>query len=233
MVKYNVIVLAAGQGKRMKAGKNKQFIHLLDQPLIIHTVQNFIHDDWCKAVYLVVNPHERTEMEALFKPFPWFHRLQFVSGGSERQDSGFKGLKAVQVDNPDEIVMVHDGARPFIEQEHLHLLAETAQKQQAALLAVQVTDTIKQKTATGVHSLDRSTLWAAQTPQAFHYQVITKAHELAQEQGFLGTDDASLVEEYLPDQPVQIVEGSYQNVKLTTPEDIFRAEWILQKRGDL
>lgn len=90
----------------------------------------------------------------------------------------------MQVDNPDEIVMVHDGARPFIEQEHLHLLAETAQKQQAALLAVQVTDTIKQKTATGVHSLDRSTLWAAQTPQAFHYQVITKAHELAQEHGF-------------------------------------------------
>ncbi len=140
----------------------------------------------------------------------------------------------MQVDNPDEIVMVHDGARPFIEQEHLHLLAETAQKQQAALLAVQVTDTIKQKNGNWCPFIGSIYIMGCSNTTSFSLSSNHKSTRVSSRAWFfLGTDDASLVEEYLPDQPVQIVEGSYQNVKLTTPEDIFRAEWILQKRGDL
>ncbi|WP_089743789.1 2-C-methyl-D-erythritol 4-phosphate cytidylyltransferase [Gracilibacillus ureilyticus] len=231
-MEYHVIVLAAGQGKRMKAGKNKQFIHLQGQPLIVHTLENFVKDDWCKAIYIVISESDQAEMRALLKNYSWSEQIHFVSGGKERQDSGYQGIKAIQPDRPDDIVMIHDGARPFVGKEHLHQLAVIAKEAKAALLAVQVTDTIKQKKAEGIETLDRSVLWAAQTPQAFHYNVIKKAHEMANEQQFLGTDDASLIEEYMPEVQVEIVEGSYQNVKLTTPEDILRAEMILNKRGE-
>ncbi|MFC4405036.1 2-C-methyl-D-erythritol 4-phosphate cytidylyltransferase [Gracilibacillus xinjiangensis] len=232
-MEYHVIVLAAGQGKRMKAGKNKQFIQLQNEALIVHTLRNFVQDDWCKSIYIVISQEDQVEMKALLKNYPWFDQISFVPGGKERQDSGYQGIKAIKADMPDEVVMIHDGARPFIEQYHLHQLAVKAKEAKAALLAVQVTDTIKRRRADRIETLDRATLWAAQTPQAFHYTVIKKAHELAKEQQFTGTDDASLVEEYMPYLPVEIVEGSYQNVKLTTPEDILRAEMILNKRGDV
>ncbi|WP_066189131.1 MULTISPECIES: 2-C-methyl-D-erythritol 4-phosphate cytidylyltransferase [Gracilibacillus] len=230
MVEYHVIVLAAGQGKRMKAGRNKQFIELLNKPLIAHTLAKFIQDDWCQKVYLVINPTEQQIMEELIADYHWQDKVQLVHGGKERQESGYAGLLAIDASAHDQVVMIHDGARPFVVIEQLHELAMAAKEKQAALLAVPVTDTIKQKNGEKIETLDRSVLWAAQTPQAFDYQLIRQAHEHALAQQFLGTDDVSLVEAL--DKPVDIVQGSYQNVKLTTPEDIVRAEMILNQQED-
>jgi len=230
MVEYNVIILAAGQGKRMKAGTNKQFIPLLGEPLIIHTLKPFIQDDWCQHIYLVINPQEESHMQQLIADYSWKHQVTFIDGGAERQESGHLGLLAIEEEKQDQIVMIHDGARPFVNQEQLHQLATSAQINDAALLAVPVTDTIKRKTKHSLETLDRSTLWAAQTPQAFSYSLILAAHKEAKEKDFLGTDDVSLIERL--GEPVAIVEGSYQNVKLTTPEDIMRAEMILTRQEE-
>ncbi|GAE93784.1 2-C-methyl-D-erythritol 4-phosphate cytidylyltransferase [Gracilibacillus boraciitolerans JCM 21714] len=230
MVEYNVIVLAAGQGKRMKAGKNKQFIELLKEPLIIHTLRKFIQDNWCRHIYLVINPLERTEMEMLLTNYSWHKQVIVVHGGKERQESGYQGLLAIKGDEQQRVIMIHDGARPFVEEQHLHALAQAAKQEKAALLAVPVTDTIKRKSGCKMETLDRSTLWAAQTPQAFDYNLIKNAHEKAISCNFLGTDDVSLVEAL--EMPVEIVEGSYRNVKITTPEDIMRAEMILNQQEE-
>lgn len=231
MVEYNVIILAAGQGKRMKAGKNKQFIALLDEPLIIHTIKPFLEDNWCSQIYLVINPDEEVQMKQLLQGYSWNERIRIVFGGKERQESGYLGLLAIEQENQDKVVMIHDGARPFVEEKQLHQLAISAENNDAALLAVPVTDTIKRKKARSLETLDRSALWAAQTPQAFSYSLILKAHRKAAAEGFLGTDDVSLVERL--EKPVNIVEGSYQNVKLTTPDDIMRAEMILKRQEEM
>lgn len=224
-----MIVLAAGQGKRMKTGRNKQFIELLHKPLIIHTLEKFVRDNWCEQIYLVINPADQQVMMELISSYRWRGQIQFVHGGKERQESGYKGLLAVEPAHQEKVVMIHDGARPFVEEQHLHHLAVAARAKGAALLAVPVTDTIKRKNGDQLDTLDRSILWAAQTPQAFDYQLIKRAHEHAASEQILGTDDVSLVE--LLGAPVEIVQGSYQNVKLTTPEDILRAEMILNSQG--
>ncbi|MFZ0475621.1 MAG: bifunctional 2-C-methyl-D-erythritol 4-phosphate cytidylyltransferase/2-C-methyl-D-erythritol 2,4-cyclodiphosphate synthase [Halobacillus sp.] len=226
MINYTAVVLAAGQGKRMLAGKNKQFLKIEDQPLILHTLSVFAKDEWCSEIVLVTNPKERQQMEELLQAFSLNKEIQLVDGGAERQDSVFAGLKAVI--NTTLPVFIHDGARPFVKQELLHELAERTIEKHAALLAVPVTDTIKQKNDQLLSTLDRKTLWAAQTPQSFTFSLIYKAHQKAQESGYYGTDDASLVE--ILGEEVAIVEGSYDNIKLTTPEDLHKAESYIQNQ---
>ncbi|MDC3417770.1 2-C-methyl-D-erythritol 4-phosphate cytidylyltransferase [Aquibacillus salsiterrae] len=223
---YTAIILAAGQGKRMAAGENKQFIHLLDKPLFIHTVSNFAEDDWCSQIVLVINPKERDRIKQLLNQHPIRKPIVLVNGGKERQESVYYGLQMIK--DPNEIVFIHDGARPFVMHEQLHELAYVVKERSAGLLAVPVTDTIKQKKGNELTTLDRSTLWAAQTPQGFRKQLITYAHEKAKAENYIGTDDASLVER-LGDS-VAIVTGSYHNIKLTMPEDIERAETYLKDR---
>ncbi|MYL35916.1 2-C-methyl-D-erythritol 4-phosphate cytidylyltransferase [Pontibacillus yanchengensis] len=227
MVPYQIIILAAGQGKRMRAKQNKQFICLEDKPLIVHTLDVFNEDHNCTSINLVINPNEQSEMENLIACYKYMDKVKFVHGGTERQDSVYQGLKAC--DSKEGVVLIHDGARPFVKKDNLDKLTEEAERGGAALLAVPVTDTIKRKTASGLTSLNRSELWAAQTPQAFHFSIIEKAHEHAKNTGFLGTDDASLVEQLRL--PVEIVQGSYDNIKLTTPEDVEKAQAILNKRS--
>ncbi|MGV2623066.1 UNVERIFIED_CONTAM: bifunctional 2-C-methyl-D-erythritol 4-phosphate cytidylyltransferase/2-C-methyl-D-erythritol 2,4-cyclodiphosphate synthase [Halobacillus marinus] len=226
MTNYTAIILAAGQGKRMLAGRNKQFLTIGSKPLIRHTISVFEQDAWCEEIILVTNERERSEMEKMFAEHPVEKEMTMVNGGAERQDSVYEGLKAVR--NPSIPVFIHDGARPFVSETNLHELAETVRVEQAALLAVPVTDTIKQKRDNGLTTLDRKYLWAAQTPQAFSYEWIKDAHDQAKERGYYGTDDASLVEETGRD--VVIVQGSYDNFKLTTPEDLHKAESYIQKQ---
>ncbi|MDC3425493.1 2-C-methyl-D-erythritol 4-phosphate cytidylyltransferase [Aquibacillus sp. 3ASR75-11] len=225
-MEYRVIVLAAGEGKRMNAGENKQFIKIGHKPLILHTLDVFNKDKWCTSIVLVVNKREKDRMKSILKGFPLKKTLSLVEGGMERQESVFYGLKHINDDGS--IVFIHDGARPFVSVDSLHELAEETSKTKAALLAVPVTDTIKQRKGSELNTLDRKTLWAAQTPQAFHYDIIYHAHKQAAETGFLGTDDASLVER--TGHPVSIVKGSYDNIKLTTPEDLNRAQSYLKNK---
>lgn len=223
---YQVIVLAAGQGKRMKAGKNKQFIELEGKPVIIHTLSVFEADPWCSEIKLVINEREKDIFKELLTQYPMLKVKEMIIGGEERQDSVYNGLHSIQ---SAEIVLVHDGARPFISQEVTHSLVEKASKEGAAIVGVPVKDTIKRVSKAGVvvQTLERSSLWSIQTPQAFRYGILKEAHDKAKTENYLGTDEASLVERI--NVPVHIVQGEYENFKLTTPEDLILAKAFLQK----
>ncbi|MCG1023912.1 2-C-methyl-D-erythritol 4-phosphate cytidylyltransferase [Sutcliffiella horikoshii] len=223
---YQVIVLAAGQGKRMKAGKNKQFIELEGKPVINHTLSVFEADPWCSEIKLVINEREKDIFKELLTQYPMLKVKEMIIGGEERQDSVYNGLHSIQ---SAEIVLVHDGARPFISQEVIHSLVEKASKEGAAIVGVPVKDTIKRVSKAGVveQTVERSSLWSIQTPQAFRYGILKEAHDKAKTENYLGTDEASLVERI--NVPVHIVQGEYENFKLTTPEDLILAKAFLQK----
>lgn len=224
---YNVIIPAAGQGKRMGVGKNKLFLELNSEPIILHTVRIFLQDTQCKQVLLVINEQDQDEMMNLFANSPLSEKIHFIIGGNERQYSVYNGLQEVK---NVEIVLVHDGARPFITSSVIHQLVEEAVKHGAAIAAVPVKDTIKKvEGQTVIETIERSSLWQVQTPQAFRVSLLQKAHQKAIEDQFLGTDEASLVERLK--YPVQIVMSSYDNIKLTTLEDLYFAEAILKKRN--
>jgi 2-C-methyl-D-erythritol 4-phosphate cytidylyltransferase len=220
---YQVILPAAGMGKRMGAGKNKLFIELKGIPVFIHTLRIFNSDDQCQEIIMSVHPDDQVEMNHLIKKYQIEKKITFVSGGTERQHSVYNGLKNITVDG---IVLVHDAARPFIQKNLIADLVEAAENFGAAVVAVPVKDTIK-KVANGmvIETVERSSLWAVQTPQAFRISLLYKAHQQAKKMGFLGTDDASLVE-FLGEK-VAIVKGDYNNIKLTTPEDLSFANAIL------
>lgn len=222
---YQVIIPAAGQGKRMGAGKNKLLLELQEQPVILHTLNVFLHDQNCKGIILVIQPDDELMFKELLNPME--EKIKTVYGGTERQFSVYNGLQAVK---DTEIVLVHDGARPFIKLSIIHQLVNDAHMHGAAIAAVPVKDTIKKVTQNQVmETVERSSLWQVQTPQAFRFSILFHAHQQAHREKFLGTDESSLVERL--GYPVNIVTGDYDNIKLTTPEDLYFAEAILKKRS--
>ncbi|TXK57233.1 2-C-methyl-D-erythritol 4-phosphate cytidylyltransferase [Bacillus subtilis] len=225
---YDVVIPAAGQGKRMKAGRNKLFIDLKGDPVIIHTLRVFDSHRQCDKIILVINEQEREHFQHLLSDYPFQTSIELVAGGEERQHSVYKGLKAVK---QEKIVLVHDGARPFIKHEQIDELIAEAEQTGAAILAVPVKDTIKRVQDLQVsETIERSSLWAVQTPQAFRLSLLMKAHAEAERKGFLGTDDASLVEQ-MEGGSVRVVEGSYTNIKLTTPDDLTSAAAIMESES--
>jgi 2-C-methyl-D-erythritol 4-phosphate cytidylyltransferase len=223
---YQVIIPAAGQGKRMGAGRNKLFLELDGIPIFIHTLQVFEKDQNCSGVILVINDLEKKDFQASLRKFGIKKVVGFVPGGEERQYSVYHGVQAIKSNG---IVLVHDGARPFLDVKLINDLVDGAEHYGASVLAVPVKDTVKKVIGNKVkETVERTGLWAIQTPQAFRMPLLRHAHEMAMKEGFLGTDDASLVERLGHD--VIIIEGSYDNIKLTTPEDLFFADAILHKR---
>ncbi|MBL5766555.1 2-C-methyl-D-erythritol 4-phosphate cytidylyltransferase [Heyndrickxia sporothermodurans] len=224
---YQVIIPAAGQGKRMGAGKNKLLLELQEQPVILHTLNVFLHDQNCKGIILVIQPDDELMFKELLNPME--EKIKTVYGGTERQFSVYNGLQAVK---DTEIVLVHDGARPFIKLSIIHQLVNDAHMHGAAIAAVPVKDTIKKVMQNQVmETVERSSLWQVQTPQAFRFSILFHAHQQAHREKFLGTDESSLVERL--GYPVNIVTGDYDNIKLTTPEDLYFAEAILKKRSEM
>lgn len=222
---YEVIIPAAGQGKRMGVGKNKLLLELNDVPVLIHTLRVFEKDNECDGIILAISPQDEESFKQLLSQYDIRKVSAIVYGGKERQYSVYNGLKAASTDG---IIMVHDGARPFIETSYIHELIKAATVHGAAVVAVPVKDTIKRVQENEVvETVDRSSLWAIQTPQAFRISILKEAHNRAMEADFLGTDEASLVERI--QHPVKIVEGNYDNIKLTTKEDLFFADAILKK----
>lgn len=223
---YQVILPAAGQGKRMGAGKNKLLIELQHTPVLIHTLRVFDGDDCCSELFLSVSSDDQEEMVNLIKENGIQKKITFVTGGAERQHSVYNAVKKI---NGDGIVLVHDAARPFIQKTLIKQLVESAEYNGASVVAVPVKDTIKKvKNGMVIETVERSSLWAVQTPQAFRVSLLLKAHQIAEKAGFLGTDDASLVE-YIGEK-VAIVEGDYNNIKLTTPEDLYFANAIMDNK---
>lgn len=221
---YDVIIPAAGMGKRMQANQNKILLTINHKSILEHTVQVFQNDDNCRAIHLAA---QRDEISTLQSMLTNYSKIDVITeGGSERQYSIYNVLKAIE---PCEYVFVHDAARPFITQDTLNKLYESIQQNHSVIAAVKVKDTIKRIENDQVtETLKRDELWQIQTPQAFSYQLLLDAYNKADADHFLGTDDASLVERI---SKVHIVESDYDNIKITTPEDMFFAEAILKKRG--
>ena len=212
---YEVVIPAAGQGKRMKAGKNKLFIELSGIPIIVYTLRVFEEDPNCKGIVLSINPVEEEYFTELIASYGLKKVKKLAVGGKERQQSVYNGLEYVE----EEMVLVHDGARPFINQEQIGALTSAASQHAGALLGVPVKDTIKKASGKKVlETMERSSLWAVQTPQAFRLSTLKRAHKQAEVDAFLGTDDASLLERI--EEEVVIIEGNYDNIKITTQEDL-------------
>lgn len=224
---YWTVIPAAGQGKRMNAGVSKQWIELLGKPVLSYTLDVFEKDPACSGIVLVGSERELKQMQDFVQTFQYTKVRQIVPGGSERQQSVFEGLKKVPEDA--ELVLIHDAARPFITYHHISRLAENAAETGSAVLAVPVKDTVKRAVQNQVEeTIDRSSLWAVQTPQAFRLSIVKEAHEKAAADRYLGTDDASLVERI--GHTVAIVMGDYHNIKLTTSDDLLFGQAILLDR---
>ncbi|MGZ9587204.1 2-C-methyl-D-erythritol 4-phosphate cytidylyltransferase [Paenibacillus marinisediminis] len=229
--RFGVVVVAAGKGTRMGTPESKQFLLLQDKPVLVHTLERFERMEQCETIVLVTSSHDVARCESWAEQYGLAKVRDIVAGGKERQDSVYEGLTAAQKRGV-EVVLIHDGVRPFVTETDVLACCDAAVQHRAAVLAVPVKDTIKQVNAEGVivATPDRSSLWAIQTPQAFRLDDVMRAHDAAREAGWLGTDDAMLVERIGIE--VHIVEGSYTNIKLTTPEDLLWAEWWLTRQSE-
>lgn len=225
-MEYTVVLPAAGSGTRMKADKNKLLLELVGKPVFIHTLEVFQKDPACQSIWLAVKKEEQPIMESYVREFGLTKVAGYAIGGRERQDSVRACLEAIP---PCELVLVHDAARPFIERRVITQLAETAEAHGAAIAGVRVKDTIK-KAHSGIvaETVDREALWIIQTPQAFRYPLLLEAAKSAEADRFLGTDEAMLIERL--GLPVRIVESTYENVKMTTPDDLVYGKAILESR---
>ena len=208
---YSAIILCAGSGKRTGLGYNKMFFKLNGETVYEKSVKAFLKDERCKQIIIVSKMEEREDFKNLLNE----ERMVFVNGGKERQDSVFEGLKAVNQD----YVMIHDGARPYVSQELLDRIVDTLSSCDACLPMVKCKDTIK-RVVDGkvVNTLKREELYQAQTPQSFKTALIIKAHDYAKVHQVSVTDDASMVE--IMGENVYVVEGDYDNIKITTKEDL-------------
>jgi 2-C-methyl-D-erythritol 4-phosphate cytidylyltransferase len=231
-MKKNVsaIIVSAGIGTRMGKADPKQFLELDGKPILYYTLKNFNDADCVQNVILVtLAPYIHYCQEDIVNKYGLHKVRAVVSGGKTRQESVYEGLKRVCKDT--DLVLVHDGVRPFSRKALIEKIVMASHKC-AAVAAVPVINTIKQANADGLvcKTFDRNSLWSIQTPQAIPYGVFLAAHEKAKEDGFAATDDVSLAE-YIG-YPVKIVEGEDDNIKITTPRDLVAAEQILKTRSD-
>ena len=228
MTSYAVI-LGGGSGRRMGSDVNKIFLPLRGIPAIVRAIAPFT--GFCAGAVVVAAADEVQDMKALLAKYGMGRFVKaVVPGGSERQYSVYNGLKALPEDA--DVVLIHDGARALVTEAVIARALESVEKHGSGVAAVPVVDTIKRAAANGLvqETPDRSALYAIQTPQSFRMNVIMAAHEQAQKDDFLGTDDASLLEH--AGIPVYLSAGDRENIKLTTPTDLELAEVILQIRAD-
>lgn len=217
----SAIVLAGGRGKRMNYHKSKQFIEIKGKPVLVYTLEKFIYNKSIDEVILVLPEDEvdYCKKEVLQRYSLKVDRI--VIGGKERQDSVFNALEAME---KADIVLIHDGARPFINEKIIEEGIKYANIYGAAAPGVTPKDTIKVKNEDNisVDTPDRNMLVAVQTPQCFKYDEIYQCHRKIKEENAIVTDDTSVVERY--GHKVYLYEGDYTNIKITTPEDLILAE---------
>ena len=224
----SVVIVSAGRGSRMKADINKQFLKLQNKEVRAHTIDKFYNNENIGEIIVVVREDEAEFFKINIIEKYGYKNIKIAFGGSERQDSVYNGLK--MVDENCKIVLIHDGARPFVNNETIDSAIESAKENKCVIVGVPVKDTIKviDENNNVCDTPDRSTLWSIQTPQVFDYSLIMKAHEKAREDNYYGTDDSMLMEYF--GQKVKVVEGSYNNIKITTPEDLKIGEEILRDK---
>lgn len=229
--RISVVIAAAGLSSRMKTKVNKQFLNINSKPVLAHTLEAFSN---CKIVDEIILVTQEIELENCRKNIVEKYKIDkikdIVIGGSTREESVYNGLKRVS-SNMD-IVVSHDGARPFVEEEDIVNSIRAAMEEGACILGVPVKDTIKVVDGGLVEKTpNREKLWAIQTPQTFKKDIIMRAYEKAMRDGFRGTDDSSLVEHMGLD--VKVIRGDYNNIKITTLEDMLIANSIVNNKDDI
>ena len=221
-----VVIVAAGTGSRMKLGINKQFIKLEGKEIIAYTIEKFYNNSNIEDIVVVVKEDESEFFKKEILDKYNFKNIKIAYGGKERQDSVYNGLKLL--DKKCDVVLIHDGARPFVSDKIIYNCIEEVKEHKAIVVGVPVKDTIKiiDNDKNIVDTPNRSVLWAVQTPQTFDYNILIDAYKDAFKSGFYGTDDAMLVERI--GYKVKMVEGSYNNIKITTQEDLSVGSQILK-----
>jgi 2-C-methyl-D-erythritol 4-phosphate cytidylyltransferase len=212
----------------MGAGSNKQYLLLDGMPILAHTLKVFERAPFVDHIF-VVSPEQEIPFcrSEVVERYGFSKVRAIVAGGAERQHSVLNGLNAMQGVEPDDLVLIHDGVRPLVTADIIKRSADAAHEFGAAVVAVPVKDTVKvARDGVIAETPPREQLWLAQTPQAFRFGLIHAAHLRAQAEGFLGTDDASLLER--EGWPVRVVTGDYRNIKITTPEDMALAQAFLK-----
>ncbi len=227
-LKVIAIVPAAGLGKRFGPGANKPFLKLGGRPLIVWPLETLESIPDIVEIIPALKPDDMEEGRKVFEEFGLKKIKRIAAGGKERQDSIYNGLKLVQ--NTDCIVLIHDGVRPLIEKNLVENAVGGLADYDGVVLGVPVKDTIKEvRNMVISKTLKRDSIWAIQTPQIFPYRIISKAYDKAMKDGHYSTDDSALVERN--GGKVKIVAGSYGNIKITTPEDLYIAETLLRIRS--
>lgn len=228
-LRCTAIIMAAGKGKRMQTAVSKQFLPVCGKEILAWTVDVFEKSPLVDNILLMASADGKEDVQHLWDNYGWKKVAAVLEGGKERQNSVANGLAAVEEDT--DIVLIHDGVRPFVTEEMIADSIVAAQAYGGAVIGVPAKDTIKVCSADGmaVETPDRSTLWQIQTPQTFQRDLIVNAYEKADRDGFLGTDDASVAE--FAGHQVKVVMGSYRNIKITTKEDLVIAEAFLKEES--
>lgn len=209
---YSCVIVAAGSGSRTGLDYNKVFHKIDNKTVIEHSVSNFIFDNDCKQIIIVIN---KLELE-LFKDLYLNDKVEFTEGGASRQDSVYNGLQKVTED----YVMIHDGARPYISMDVINKVKLALNDYDACLVMVKSIDTIKiVKDNIIFNTPERKTLYNAQTPQAFKTDLIIKSYNSLYTNKLTVTDDAEAVEK-MSDKDIYVIDGDYSNIKITTTEDL-------------
>ena len=226
------IVWAGGKGSRMQSDVPKQYMELLGRPLLYYALKAFEDSDAEQVVLVTAEGDEEYCRKELVERFGFTKVVAIVAGGAERYASVWNGLKCLKEQEPD-YVLIHDGARPLVTAELINRMITETEQYEACVAGMPVKDTIQMTDENGTITLTpkRDSLWTAQTPQSFAFSFAYDAYEqLMQESEINVTDDAMVVGLY-HDIPIQMVRGSYTNIKVTTPEDLVLAEAFLKKRS--
>jgi len=224
----SAIIVAAGKGVRMGAGVDKLFLEAAGRPIVAHTWRRFDEAECIGEIILVVRDGTQKAFKELAAKFLFRKPFHVVAGGAERQDSVWNGLEALSPQA--KIVAIHDAARPCTREELIMATVKAAEETGAAVAAQPVTDTVKESTDGKLiqRTLDRSLLWAVQTPQTFRVEVIRRALMEARRRKLIFTDDTAACE--LIGQPVRLVSGIAPNPKVTVPGDLPFVEMLLKNK---
>ena len=224
------IVLSAGQGKRMGTAVQKQYIELEGKPIVAHTLEVFQRSEVIDEILLVVGKgQEEYCRKDIIEKYHLDKVKKIIEGGAERYHSVYCGLKEVRKDG---YVFIHDGARPFVTEEILRKSYEAVCEYPACVIGMPVKDTIKiaDKEGFSNETPERDKVWQIQTPQVFEVKLIRDAYETLLQSGKTKVTDDAMVVETVLGMKVRLVEGSYENIKITTPEDLEIAEVFLKRR---
>ena len=225
------IILCSGNSTRMQSEENKVFIEILRKPLLYYAIKNFEDSDLIENIILVAKKGEFGKTNSIIKKYNFKKIKNIIEGGKERQDSAYNGLKAIENPDPEDIILFHNGCNPFVKEEEIKNIIIEAEKNDAAVLAFPLKDTIKKVNKENFieSAIDRNNVWQMQTPQAIKYELALEAFEKSKKDNYYGTDDISLVERL--GKKIKIVPCSYENIKITAKDDLSIAEGILMKEN--